>query len=64
MTWVFVGFGIAIASSLVGTILLALVFSALVVKAGRFLDDGGTSFRQHRPESRGLTCAAGRSHVV
>jgi hypothetical protein len=49
MTWVFVGFGIAIASLLVGTILLALVFSALVVKAGRFLDDGGTSFRQRPP---------------
>ena len=49
MTWVFVGFGIAIASLLVGTILLALVFSALVGKAGRFLDDGGTSFRQRPP---------------
>ena len=49
MAWVFVGFGIAIASLLVGTIFLALVFSALVVKAGRFLDHGGTPLKQRPP---------------
>jgi hypothetical protein len=49
MTWIFVGFGIAIASLLIGTIFLALVFSALVVKTGSFLDHGGTSLKQGPP---------------
>ena len=49
MTWVFFGFGIAIASLLVGTIFVALVFSALVLKAGRFLDHGDSSLKQGPP---------------
>jgi len=50
--WAIVGFVIAIALLLVVIIFVALVFSALVVKTGRFLDHCGISVSSDHPDRR------------